>query len=32
MVQITGGKEAIVAPAEHAQTKLVYPLTPWNKR
>jgi branched-chain amino acid transport system substrate-binding protein len=32
MVQITGGKEAVVAPADSAQTKLVYPMTPWDKR
>lgn len=31
-VQITGGKETVVAPAESAQTKLSYPMTPWNKR
>lgn len=31
-IQITGGKEAVVAPAESAQAKLVYPMTPWNKR
>ncbi len=32
MVQITGGKEAVVAPPDSAQAKLVYPLTPWDKR
>ncbi len=32
MVQITGGKEAVVAPADSAQAKLVYPMTPWDKR
>ncbi|HSB68993.1 MAG TPA: amino acid ABC transporter substrate-binding protein [Candidatus Methylomirabilis sp.] len=32
MVQITGGKEAVVAPPESAQAKLVYPMTPWDKR
>ena len=32
MVQITGGKEAVVAPPDSAQTKLIYPLTPWDKR
>jgi branched-chain amino acid transport system substrate-binding protein len=31
-IQITGGKETVVAPAESAQAKLVYPMTPWNKR
>ncbi len=32
LIQITGGKEAVVAPPESAQTKLVYPMTPWDKR
>jgi branched-chain amino acid transport system substrate-binding protein len=32
MVQITDGKEAVVAPPESAQVKLVYPMTPWDKR
>jgi branched-chain amino acid transport system substrate-binding protein len=32
LVQITDGKEAVVAPPESAQTKLVYPMTPWDKR
>jgi branched-chain amino acid transport system substrate-binding protein len=32
MVQILDGKEAVVAPPESAQAKLVYPLTPWDKR
>ena len=31
-VQILDGKERVVAPAESAQTKLSYPMTPWNKR
>ncbi len=31
-IQITGGKEAVVAPPESAQAKLIYPLTPWDKR
>ena len=31
-IQITGGKEAVVAPADSAQAKLVYPMTPWDKR
>jgi branched-chain amino acid transport system substrate-binding protein len=32
MIQITDGKEAIVAPPDSAQVKLVYPITPWDKR
>jgi branched-chain amino acid transport system substrate-binding protein len=32
MIQITDGKEAVVAPPDSAQAKLVYPLTPWDKR
>jgi branched-chain amino acid transport system substrate-binding protein len=32
MVQITAGKEAVVAPSESAQANLVYPITPWDKR
>jgi branched-chain amino acid transport system substrate-binding protein len=32
LIQITGGKEAVVAPPEDAQAKLVYPMTPWDKR
>jgi branched-chain amino acid transport system substrate-binding protein len=32
MVQIIGGKEAVVAPPQDAQAKLVYPMTPWDKR
>jgi branched-chain amino acid transport system substrate-binding protein len=31
-VQITGGKETVVAPTESAQAKLSYPMTPWSKR
>ncbi len=32
LVQILDGKETIVAPAESAQAKIVYPITPWDKR
>ncbi|HWT83292.1 MAG TPA: ABC transporter substrate-binding protein, partial [Candidatus Methylomirabilis sp.] len=32
LVQITDQKEAVVAPAESAQVKLIYPMTPWDKR
>ena len=32
LIQITDGKETVVAPAESAQTKLIYPMTPWDKR
>jgi len=32
MIQITDGKEMVAAPADSAQTKLVYPMTPWDKR
>ena len=31
-VQILGGKETVVAPAASAQAKLIYPMTPWDKR
>ncbi len=31
-VQIAGGKEVVVAPTASAQAKLIYPMTPWNKR
>ena len=32
MIQITDGKEAVVAPPADATAKLVYPMTPWDKR
>jgi branched-chain amino acid transport system substrate-binding protein len=32
MVQIQKGKEAVVAPADQADAKLIYPMTPWEKR
>lgn len=32
LIQTTDGKEAVVAPRESAQAKLVYPMTPWDKR
>ncbi len=32
LVQITDQKEAVVAPAQDAQAKLIYPMTPWDKR
>jgi len=32
MVQIQKGKEAVVAPADQADAKLIYPMTPWGKR
>ena len=32
LIQILAGKEVVVAPPESAQAKLVYPMTPWDKR
>ncbi len=32
LVQILDGKETVVAPANMAQAKPVYPMTPWDKR
>jgi branched-chain amino acid transport system substrate-binding protein len=32
MVQIQKGKEAVVAPTDQADAKLIYPMTPWGKR
>jgi hypothetical protein len=31
-IQILDGNETVVAPAQDAQAKLLYPMTPWNKR
>ncbi len=32
LVQISDQKEAVVAPPQDAQAKLIYPMTPWDKR